>query len=309
MSNETIKTMLQTAPNEEIYQGLPLNVLITGAQGMLGRYLCREFSKLYNVVTLGKNPENDISCDLSRGIPQLPDMKFAAVIHAAGTTDENEANAVNYLGTVNLYEALSKQGIIPQFVYISSASVYGQTSGENVNEDSPLIPTSQYGISKLSAERYLEGLGKQKIMMLTILRPPLILGTGMKGTLRQMVNGIDSGYYFNIKGNTARRSIVHAKDVAKAVFNLHTIGGTYNITDGINPHVNDIGKALAHRINGKRIYALPCKLAKLLMPKKLFARLTTTLTFNCDKLRSTIDWNPDSVIEYLLTHQYTEDDI
>lgn len=297
-----------TESQQEIPNNRP-HALITGAHGMLGRFLCNQFSEKYNVTTLGLNQHNDIVCDLSSETPQLPDIDFSVVVHAAGITHDKNAYNINTAITKNLCQSLSNKGINPDIVFISSAAIYGLNRGENITEEFPSKPSDSYGKSKLACEEILATWCNQHNVTLSILRPPMILGTGMKGTLRRMVNGLNDGYYFNIKGNTAQRSIVHAKDVAKAAFLISSIGGIYNITDRIDPSVVELANALAHRINGKRVYSLPKWIVKFLLPKHLFEKLTNTLTFNCDKLCDTIDFKPENVVRYLLTHQYDENDI
>ena len=100
--------------------------------------------------------------------------------------------------------------------------------------------------------------------MLSIVRPALIVGTGMKGTLRSMVNGIYRGYYHHIKENNARRSVIHATDVSAAVNKIASIGGVFNLTDGVNPTVYDLAEALAYRMGDKRIYTMSMGFAKFI---------------------------------------------
>lgn len=281
--------------------------------------MCYAFSDCI-VTSLGINEDNDIKCDLSADIPIIGNCVYDSIIHAAGDISEVNAMQVNFNGTKNLCSALEK--CPPKtFVFISSVAVYGIVTGEDIDESTPLCPTSQYGMSKLLAEIFLRDWCAEHSVTLTILRPPMILGTGMKGTLRAMVNGIDHGTYFHIKGNTACRSIVHALDVAKVAKLIAPIGGIYNITDGVNPSVEKLAEALACRIGGKSIFSMPYRLVKFAakigdalggkfpISTEKFTKLTTTLTFNSDKLQQTINYTPIDVCDYLHNHNYDENDI
>ena len=285
---------------------------------MLGRFLCRQFGDC-SVTTLGLDADNDISCNLSETVPHF-ESKFETIIHAAGSTLDSEAMTVNLIGTQNLCKALEMKP--PHyFVFISSLQVYGCSCGENLDENTVTAPTTQYGKSKLQAEEYLKQWCHAHNVTLSILRPAMIMGTGMKGSLRSMVNGINSGYYFHIKDNNARRSIVHALDVAKAAQLIAPIGGTYNLTDNIHPTVHQLAEAVAQRIGGKRIYTLPRRCVNILakigdlmgnhapISTKRLEQLTQTLTFNSDAIAKAIDWSPLNVAEYISTHQYTDNDI
>ena len=229
------------------------------------------------------------------------------------------AEAVNFTGTRNLCKGL-EQMPPKQFVYISTVQVYGITSGTEIDETVTPQPKTEYGISKYNAEQYLCQWCDSHGVTLSILRAPLIMGTGMKGTLRSMVNGIDRGYYFHIKGNDARRSIIHATDVATVAKRISAIGGTYNLSDRVHPSIHDLGEALAYRIGGKRIFTLPLKAVKLAarigdridavpFSTKRYEQLSTTLTFNSDAISRVIDWQPHDVVNYLRTHNYDENSL
>ncbi len=227
--------------------------------------------------------------------------------------------SVNYDGTRRICEALEKD-LPREMVYISSLSVYGLIEGENIDESTPLKPTTEYGISKLKAEQHLTEWCEKHSVRLSILRPALIVGTGMKGTLGSMVRGINAGYYFHIKGNEARRSVVHAYDVARATRLIAPIGGTYNLADGVHPTVHDLAEAIAHRMGDKRISTLSQRMVKIaarigdivgIIPFSTarLSQLTQTLTVSTAAIESVIDWQQRNVVDFLLTHEYDENDL
>lgn len=280
--------------------------------------MCREFDDC-DVTTLGLNPLNDIVCDLALSVP-LFSRGFDVVVHAAGDARSEVADAVNYQGTKNLCKGLEANP--PQeFVFVSSVQVYGKEEGEDYDESTIPTPISEYGKSKYNAEQYLIEWCKKHSVKLSIIRPPLIIGTRMKGMVRSMVNGIYRGYYFHIKGNDARRSVVHATDVSAVVKKISSVGGIYNVCDGISPTVHDLAEALAYRMGDKRIYSISMRKAKLLaklgdllgnilpISTEKMSHLTKTLTFNGDAITKVIDWKPNSVTEYLRTHNYDENSL
>ena len=246
---------------------------------------------------------------------------FDLVVHAAGDSRPEKAEPVNHQGTINLCKGLEANPP-KEFVFISTVQVYGKTEGENFSEETVIEPTTNYGKSKHHAEMFLQQWCEKFGVILTILRPPLIVGTGMKGTLRSMVNGIYRGYYHHIKGNEARRSVIHATDVSTVVRKISPIGGAYNVTDGDNPSVYDLAEALAFRMGDKRIYSLSMKSVKLLakfgdivcrskfpITTQKLSQLTNTLTFNGDAICQKIDWTPNKVTHYLRTHNYDENSL
>ena len=252
---------------------------------------------------MGLNPNNNIVCDLAINVPNFS-RGFDLVVHAAGDPRNEKAHAVNYQGTKNLCKGLEA------------------TQGENYDESTTIEPFTEYGKSKAMAEDFLRQWCSERGVKLSILRPPLIVGTRMKGTLRSMVNGIYRGYYFHFKGNDARRSVVHAVDVSHVVRLISPIGGTYNVTDGVHPSVYDLGEAFAYRIGKRRIYTIPMWMAKFaakcgdilgynnspITTLKL-SHLTNTLTFNSDVIEKVLDWKPNDVTNYLRTHNYDENSL
>lgn len=262
---------------------------------MIGGYIRKEFSD-YEIDSLGRSYENEIVADLRQTSIALTG-EYDTVIHCAGTTLSKLANAVNFQGTINLLKALEKH--LPRHVvFISSLSVYGKTEGEEITEDSMLVPVTEYGISKLNAEKELQSWCNQNNVVLTILRPALTFGNGLTGKAQELFDAIVRGRYFHVRGNTARRSVVMADDVAKACRLLLHKGGTYNVTDGRNHTVIELADAMAQNYGqNKRIVHCPIGLlkvgaklgdiipgvAKLIDSEKL-KTLTSTLTFSNQKI-------------------------
>ncbi|MDY4109636.1 MAG: NAD-dependent epimerase/dehydratase family protein [Eubacterium sp.] len=80
---------------------------------------------------------------------------------------------------------LAKNAGVKQFIYLSSMSVYGMTMGEITPKTIP-NPTTNYGKSKLQAEKELKKLNDDKFCV-TILRPPMVYGKGCKGNFQSLV--------------------------------------------------------------------------------------------------------------------------
>lgn len=292
-------------------------ILITGANGFLGKFIYRRF-KDDDVTTLGLDERNDIVCDLSIKMPDIKG-KYDVIVHAAGSYEGENIRAINYNGTINLCNSL-KDNPPHTLVFISTVQVYGKSVGENIDESCELHPITEYGKSKRDAEVYLLQWCLEHGVKLSILRSVAIVGTGMKGALRSFVNTIYRGYYYHIKGNQARRSVVHAIDVADAIAKIAPVGGIYNLSDNKHPQINDLADAIAFRLGNKRIGVLSPKIVKFLcrigditggilpITTKRLSQLTETLTFNSDLISTVIDWHPNDVVNYLRTHNYEEDD-
>lgn len=295
-------------------------ILLTGAGGFLGKYVEHELKTIITspdgkIITAGLSPYNDVSVDLTRETLQL-DLQVDTVIHLVGACFSGDFKALNVEATQKLVASFEAQPP-KNIVFISTTEVYGATDEENVDEDHKTEPTSEAGITKLEAENILSEWCAAKGVNLSILRAPAIVGTGMQGPLRAWVNSIYRSTYHHIADETARMSVVHATDVARAACLIAGHSGVFNITDGVNPSQHDLAEALAARMGNKRIFTLRPKRARIFarfsrfLPfvnynKERLAERYRSLTFDCSLLCNTINFTPQSVTNYLTTHVYDE---
>ncbi len=287
-------------------------VLITGSSGFLGSILANELSVNNTVICLSRR-SGKYKVSLEQEIPKF-EQPFNLVIHAAGKAhsipknqlEQNQFYDINVKGTKNLLEGLALVGFSEQFVFISSVSVYGMESGDNINEDYILSAKDAYGLSKIQAEKLVMDWCKENNVICTILRLPLIVGVNPPGNLGSMLHAIKKGYYFNIGGGIAKKSMVLAQDVARFIPQVSKIGGVYNLTDGVHPTFNELSKAIAKN----DVFNLPLILAKFvglmgdLIGKRSplntlkLKKINSNLTFDDNKARE-IGWKPQSVLSYL----------
>lgn len=289
-------------------------ILLTGGNGFLGTVIKEFYEKDLFLQLLGRSKDALYKFDLTEKIPCF-ENRFDFVIHCAGKAHvkENKKNSelfnkVNFIGTVNLLNALEKNPPV-SFVFISTVAVYGLTESINVDEDHNLQANDAYGKSKILAESFIIEWCKNHNVKYTILRLPLVVGQNPPGNLRSMINGIRRGYYVNIAGGKARRSMVLATDVAKFIFKAGEVGGIYNLTDGFHPNYFELSQVLANRLGKYKIKNVPYGLAKFLTILGLFLgkyaplnseklkKMTSTLTFDDSKARSSFGWNPKPVLQ------------
>lgn len=293
-----------------------MRILVTGSNGFFGKCILRKLSMLSNITTLSRN-NSDLLCDLVNNIPNL--SNFDIVIHAAGKAHsvpknniENDAFFdVNVKGTQNLLYGIEASGKPPKsFIFISTVAVYGLDQGENIDEKSPLEAKDPYGLSKIQAEQLVAFWCAKNNVICTILRLPLLVGNNPPGNLGYMIKGIIKGYYFNIAGGLARKSMVLAEDVAKVIFEISEIGGIYNLTDGFHPNFKELSAAIGKRYGKSRVLNLPYFVAKSValvgdiigskfpMNSNKLKKITSNLTFDDSKVRNVISWNPKPVLNW-----------
>ena len=291
-----------------------MKILITGASGFLGGVIMN-VAKLrgHDVKTLGRQHSSDINCDLRLHNP-IHNTEYDCVIHVAGkahTLPKNNLEArefhdVNYRGTENLINSLSKNSI-NQFVFISSVSVYGLEEGNNISEMYPLKGVTPYAKSKIEAENLLINWAAKNEISLLILRLPLIVGNHPKGNLCKMINAIKSKKYFSVNKGLARKSMVLSEDVANCIFDNLDKSGIFNLTDGCHPSFYELENVIMLKFKVAKIYSIPLIIAKLLgiigstipfspITRGLIRKMTLNLIFDDTKAQKELNWYPQSVI-------------
>lgn len=291
-------------------------ILLTGANGFLGKIIIKTLERECQIVALSRNFGEYRVC-LDKEVPDFRET-YDLLIHAAGKAhsipktelEKKQFHDVNVTGTKNLLKGLEKVGVPKQFVFISSVSVYGLDSGKDINEESPLVAKDPYGLSKIEAEELVTIWCEQHNVVCSILRLPLLVGKNPPGNLGTMLRAIEKGYYFNIGGGKARKSMVLAQDVATFIPKVAVIGGVYNITDGVHPDFYKLSAAISKQKNKKPPYNLPLFMAKMMgfvgdflgekapINSLKIKKITSDLTFDDTKARQVVGWNPQAVLEY-----------
>ena len=157
-----------------------MKILITGASGFIGSFIVEEALRrgmeTWAAVRRSssreylKSPDiHLIELDLSdqhQLEEQLRGKDFDYVVHAAGVTkclNPDDFYRINCGGTQHLVGAIQAVGMpLKKFVYLSSLSVFGaireQQPYEPIRESDTPQPNTDYGRSKLLAERFLDSL-------------------------------------------------------------------------------------------------------------------------------------------------------
>jgi nucleoside-diphosphate-sugar epimerase len=138
----------------------------------------------------------DIS--LAYQLEELPvDFEFIYFIVSPDGRNKESYQTIYEIGLTNLIDRFAKEGASPNWIFVSSTSVYGQSEGEWVDEESIAQPdniTSQY---IRQAEQQLMDLNPQNI----VVRFSGIYGPGREYLLRmakqQSVIQKDPPYYTN----------------------------------------------------------------------------------------------------------------
>lgn len=289
-------------------------ILLTGSTGFLGKNIFTDLSLNNNIFTLSRS-NSSYNCDLINQIPNF-NQNFDIVIHAAGLAhytpkSDDEINTFfnsNVSITKNLLIGLEKI-TIKKFVFISSVAVYGLLEGVEINEEQDLNAIDPYGRSKVISEYLITKWCELNDVKLTILRLPLIVATNPPGNLKHMIMGVKYGYYFNIAGGLARKSMVMAFDVSKIIIRAAEIGGIYNLTDCYHPNFIELSTCISRQLQKKYIFNMSFYFAQIFakigdifgnwfpLNSLKLKKITSTLTFDDTKAKNALNWNPQKVLE------------
>jgi nucleoside-diphosphate-sugar epimerase len=232
------------------------------------------------------------------------------VVHVAGRAHKlndrledplSEFRKVNVDASLNLAQQASDAGV-KRFIFISSIGVHGASTGEGVfDEFSPLIPHSDYAISKLEAESGLKDICVKGGMELVVLRPPLIYAGHAPGNFRLLLKLVASGLPLPFSGVENSRSMIALENlvdlVALCVEHPAAANQTFLASDGVDVSTSQIIRCLAKGMGREaRLFPLPdvlvSRVAKFLGRKATYDQLYGCLVIDSSKARSLLAWIP-----------------
>ncbi len=167
-------------------------MLLIGAGGFLGGELQRAAAAAgLRVIAPARKPAGEgPACELldpDSLVECLASVRPELVVNLAGSAsvgasweDPAASFAVNATGVLHLLEAVAQQAPEAHVLCVSSAQVYGQPAagGECFTEDSPLLPLTPYGASKLAMEAIAGQYSRGRGLRIAIARLFNQLGPG-----------------------------------------------------------------------------------------------------------------------------------
>lgn len=189
---------------------------------------------------------------------------YDTVLHVAGLVHQPQSkndpaqaeryDRINHRLAVETAEKAKAEGV-RQFVFLSSASVYGLSAPVGkvvmITEDTPLTPNDNYGISKLKAEQGLQKLQDEQFKV-AVVRPPMIYGKGCKGNYQTMAKLARKLPVFPWVDN--QRSMLYMENLSEFIRLLIDDGAEGIFCPQNNEYVNtsEMVNLIAHA-NGKGI--------------------------------------------------------
>lgn len=240
-------------------------IFVTGGAGYIGSHTCLELLNADYQVTVVDNLSNSSYESLDR-VQKLAGKKlefietdllnksevfnllakdhFDAVIHFAALKAVGESVKIplryyenNIIGTLNLLEAMENANV-KNFVFSSSATVYGEPTTVPITEDFPLSATNPYGRTKLMMEDILRDVGKAKSdMNIVILRYFNPIGAHESGQIGEDSHDIPN----NLLPYISQVAVGRLKELSVFGNNFPTSDGT-----GVRDYIHVVDLALGH---------------------------------------------------------------
>lgn len=311
--------------------GPAVRILVTGADGFVGRYLVRTLlASGHSVVAAvrpgGAPPDHWLTDGERRGVELLdfdledPAAAEAAagrrsdgVVHLAAVASSREARrdpglawAVNTAGTARLLEAVGaarEEGAgDPVVVVVSSGEVYGDGPPEPRRETDPVRPQSPYAATKAAAEIGALEIARRTGLRVVVARAFQHTGPGqadlyvVPALARRLAEARRQGRREIPVGNLEPvRDITDVRDVTAAYLALLERGASgevYNVARGEGISLRDVYTKLAGIIGAD---AVPVRDASLARSGDI-----PHLVGDPAKLRAATGWMPTRTIDQTL---------
>jgi UDP-glucose 4-epimerase len=302
-------------------EGLIRTILVTGANGFVGRAACRILSSRGYAVRRALRalpsgaPGNDDFVVLGNleGVgdwgPVLTGID--AVLHLAGRSSalpgratDAASNTVyrlgNVVGTQMLAQAAARAAV-RRFVFVSSVKVNGEATHERPFRETDLPrPDGAYGRSKWEAEQLLHGIAARTALEIVIVRPPLVYGPGVQGNMARLLRAVDRGIPLPLGSIDNLRSLVGLGNLVDAlhacIAHPRAAGETFLVSDCMDLSTTTLIRLLAEALERPaRLLPVPAwmlRLAGRCTGSDALARLVGSLQVDPTHLVGKLGWRP-----------------
>jgi nucleoside-diphosphate-sugar epimerase len=301
-----------------------MTVLITGASGFVGRHVVSELQRRSIQARAAVRTDGTTTLPVAGAeLVGLSGPGFAAtdwanavsgcraVIHLAARAhvvrDAHEDPAAAFrLANVDFAcacAAAAASAGVERFIFMSSVGVHGGQSGTRpFHAGSDLAPHTPYARSKADAERALAEVVRGSGTALTVIRPPLVYGSGAPGNFGAVMRAVERGWPLPLGAVTGnRRSFVAIDNLVDLIVTCLDHPGAANqaflVSDGEDLSTADLLHRLGSAMEGPaRLLPVPVGAialgAKLLGKPEIFQSLCGSLQVDMNKTRELLGWCP-----------------
>ena len=312
-----------------------MKVLVTGANGFVGSFLCDLLTRSdhyvigaqrnvsdrikngWHTVSVGDIREDAQWTQVLNGVDVV--VHLAARVHVMQEVTKHPLELyrqVNVHGTEKLARAAAISGV-KRFVFLSSVKVNGEvTEVHPFSEQSAEDPKGPYGISKWEAEQTLKQIAAETEMEVVILRPPLIYGPGVKANFLRLLSWVERGIPLPLASVNNRRSMIYIGNLANAlsvcIDHPAAAGKTYLVSDREVVSTAELIRAIAAaKKKSARLWSCPVSILRILFriagKSAETDRLLDSLEIDHSKICLELGWQPPYTLQQglLRTVNYT----
>jgi nucleoside-diphosphate-sugar epimerase len=295
-------------------------VLVTGANGLVGRHLCAQFAARGVAVRAAVRDRarhhlsgdcvsvGDIGASTSwqealSGVDAI--IHLAARVHVMNDDAADPLAAfrqMNVAATLNLARQAAKAGV-RRLVFVSTAKVHGECTAPGYAFAEQDLPTPQdpYAISKWEAEQGLWSIARDTGLELVVVRPPLVYGPGVRANFDALVRVIRRGWPLPLAAVHNHRSLVALDNLVDflvvCVWHPAAANEVFLISDDEDVSTTNLIERIARAVGRPpRLFAVPVwvlQLAgRLTGRSQVIDRLCGNLQLNIGKARQRLQWEP-----------------
>jgi UDP-glucose 4-epimerase len=318
-----------------------MTVLVTGGAGYIGSHMVHELVDAGEPVVVLDNLSTGFRFLLPTTVPfvvgstgdrdlvgkTIQHYGVDSIIHFAASIvvpdsvrDPLAYYANNTMNTCALLQAAIDKGV-KQFIFSSTAAVYGNPAGVPVREDAATVPISPYGTSKLMSEIVLHDAGKAYGLRFVVLRYFNVAGADPKGRTGQATPQATHlikvaceaalgkragmavfGTDYPTPDGTCIRDYIHVSDLVRAhsaaLAHLRRGGANATLNCGYGRGASVLEVIDAVRRASGRNFRVEAHARRAGDPVALIA--------NVERIRSTLDWRPqfqnlDTIVSHALS--------
>ncbi|HVN92790.1 MAG TPA: NAD-dependent epimerase/dehydratase family protein [Terracidiphilus sp.] len=306
-------------------------VLVTGANGFVGKSVCRK------LIASGLNPvagvrDLGVWPELQQTVPGLTDVAHlgdlstnpqlqsalsgvSAIVHLAARVHVMKESAsdpvyefrkTNVSGSKAIALAAVAAGV-RRIIFVSTVKVLGEsTAGTPFRDDDLPNPEDPYAISKREAEDAIRAVVTENGLEVVIVRPPLVYGPQVQGNFLRLIKLVDRGLPVPWPERANCRSMIGVDNLAdflvRCVDHPNADGQSFLVKDAEDLSTHELMARLAHLLDRPlRLFPFPEGLirfaATLASQRDAVNRLLDSLVIDSSRAQQLLGWAPPVTVD------------